>query len=115
MSDLYTLYKAKSYIDKLANGINPLTDEPVKDDDVLNDVKLTRCFFYVSDVLRQVIENGGEVQKRASRRTGFNISDEDLERFEYSDEPIVLTHIIERINSLINQNQMKKTAFQNGD
>ena len=59
MTDLEKIEYAKSFIDKLANGINPLDDSPIPDNDIANNVRLSRCFFYVSDILRQVIENGG--------------------------------------------------------
>ena len=59
MTELEKIAYAKSFIDKLANGINPLDDTPIPDDDIANNVRLSRCFFYVSDILRQVYENGG--------------------------------------------------------
>ena len=59
MTELETLERAKMYLEKLANGINPVDGIPVPDEDVINNVRLSRCFFYVADVLRQVIENGG--------------------------------------------------------
>lgn len=49
----------KAFIDNLANGINPIDAQPVAEYGVVNNVRLTRCFCYVSDILRQVIENGG--------------------------------------------------------
>ena len=61
MDNLELLMRAKTYMDKLANGVNPLDDTPVLEDDIVNNIRISRCFFYVSDVLRQVIENGGEV------------------------------------------------------
>lgn len=61
-TELDTMKHAKEYIDKLANGIDPFTDKPVPDDDIINNVKLSRCFFYISGVLAKVIENGGEVK-----------------------------------------------------
>lgn len=60
-TELDTMKHAKEYIDKLANGIDPFTDKPVPDDDIVNNVKLSRCFFYISGILEKVIENGGEV------------------------------------------------------
>ena len=59
MTELEKIERAKMYMDKLANGINPIDDTVVPDDDLINNVRLSRCFFFVSDVLRQVIENGG--------------------------------------------------------
>lgn len=36
-------------IKKLANGINPIDDSAVQDENVINHVRLSRCFFYVAD------------------------------------------------------------------
>ena len=59
MTELEKIERARMYMDKLANGINPIDDTMVPDEDIINNVRLSRCFFYVSDILRQVIENGG--------------------------------------------------------
>ena len=59
MTELETLERAKMYMEKLANGINPIDGSMIPDEDVVNNVRLSRCFFYVADVLRQVIDNGG--------------------------------------------------------
>lgn len=56
MTEKELLIHAKNYIDKLANGINPLTGEPVADDDIVNNVRISRCLFYVSSVLKSVID-----------------------------------------------------------
>ena len=57
MTELERIAYAKSFIDKLANGINPLEDTPIPEDDIVNNVRLSRCFFYVSDLLRQVYDD----------------------------------------------------------
>lgn len=59
MTELETMQRAKMYMDKLARGIDPITNQEVYDDSVLNNIRLARCFFYVSDILGQVIANGG--------------------------------------------------------
>ena len=56
MTELEKIAYAKTYIEKLANGINPLTDQPVPDADSINNVRISRCLFYVSDLLRQIVE-----------------------------------------------------------
>ena len=55
MTELETMQRAKMYMDKLAQGIDPITDRELPEDSALNNVRLARCFFYVSDVLGQVI------------------------------------------------------------
>ena len=59
MTELDKLIRAESYIRKMANGINPITDETAADDDMVNNVRITRCLYYVSDILGQVIANNG--------------------------------------------------------
>lgn len=38
MTELDKLIRAESYIRKMANGINPITDETAADDDMVNNV-----------------------------------------------------------------------------
>ena len=59
MTEIEKIKYAKIFIDKLANGINPLDDSPVPENDIVNNVRLSRCFFYVSGSLSEVIEKGG--------------------------------------------------------
>ena len=73
MTELEKIEYAKSFIDKLANGINPLDDTPIPEGDIANHVRLSRCFFYVSDILRRVVENGGiqpasMIQRKQSKK-----------------------------------------------
>ena len=61
MNDLEIMQRAKQYIDALANGFDPISGHPVRDEDVINQVRISRCLFYVSGILQKVIDNGGEV------------------------------------------------------
>lgn len=67
MTELEKIERARMYMDKLANGIDPIDDSAIPDGDVIHNVRLSRCFFFVSDVLRQVIENGG-IKPAAERK-----------------------------------------------
>ena len=44
MTELEKIERAKMYMDKLANGINPIDDTMAPDDDLINNVRLSRCF-----------------------------------------------------------------------
>ena len=107
MTELEKIEYAKVFIDKLANGINPLDDSTIKEDDIVNNVRLSRCFFYVSDILRQVIENGGVVSKRA-RGKKFSLNADQLAKFNYSNISIPISEIAKRINALLEDDEMKK-------
>lgn len=109
MTEIEKIEYTKSFIDKLANGINPLDDTPIPNDDLLNNIRISRCMFYVSDILRQVIENKGfKKQTNDKNKIPFNISPEQLANFQFSQEPVGITEITKRINNLIDENIMKK-------
>ena len=63
MIDMSKLKTAQDWVEKLANGINPLTLEPIKEDDIVNNVHISRCLFFVSEMLGKV-----EPPKSASRK-----------------------------------------------
>ena len=107
MTELETMQRAKMYLDKLAKGIDPITDQEVPEDSLLNNVRLARCFFYVSDVLEQVIANGGVIGSKP-RLTPFTISAEQLARVEISREPVRVTQLVDMISAAVGDPQMKK-------
>ena len=108
MTELEKIAYAKSFMDKLANGINPLDDTPIPDADIVNNVRLSRCFFYVSDILRQVYENGGVTKPKYSPKKPFSITQEQLARFEYSSCPISASAIARKINWLVKEDIEEK-------
>lgn len=114
MTEIEKLQRAKLYMDKLANGIDPITDRQVPEDSALNNVRLSRCFFYVADILRQVLENGGtETPNKASKKTAqaaFWLSAEQREAFICSAEPISISVLVGKINGMIDAENMKKLA-----
>ena len=112
MTELEKIAYAKTFIDKLANGINPLNDQPIPDGDIVNNVRLSRCFFYVSDILRQVCENGGVTKPKRVRRIAFALPIECLDKFEYSREPISISSVVGRINALIVDERMKPLSYR---
>jgi hypothetical protein len=116
MDDLETLKHAKKYIDKLANGINPITDQPVPETDTVNNVRITRCLFYVSSALQKMIDHS-DTEKETKQRTAkgskkkaFWLSVDDLNAFAFSDTPIPISEICKRLNDLKRDDGMKKLS-----
>lgn len=71
MTELEKIRYTKDFIDKMANGVNPLDGSPIPENDLLNHVRISRCLFYVSDILRQVIENDGTEKKKRQSQASF--------------------------------------------
>ena len=113
MTELDKMIRAESYIRKMANGINPITDETAADDDMVNNVRVTRCLYYVSDILRQVIANNGVIEKKAhgsGKKTSFFMTDEQRAAFTVFDHPVYLKELVEKVNLLTEANKCKKFA-----
>lgn len=113
MTEAETMQRAKMYIDKLAKGINPLDDSVIPEGDIINNVRLSRCLFYVSDILGKVIENGGINPPKKPKKKSFNISFEQIQRFQFSDAGMQISKIAEMINALVNNPDMKKLTHGN--
>ena len=119
MNEIEKVKYAKSFIDDLANGINPLDGTPTREDDIVNNVRLSRCFFFVSDVLRRVCESSdgekiilGHAPKRGRRvKQLFSITAEQISRFEPSETPISATVLAKKINALVDTANMKKLSY----
>ena len=112
MTELETLERAKMYMEKLANGINPIDGTVIPDEDIVNNVRLSRCFFYVADVLRQVIDNGGVAPQKKVKKEPFSLSTAQRSAFEFSDTPIPISEIAKRINALSANENMEKLSYK---
>ena len=64
MQDDNKTITAKDWILKLANGINPLNGSTLPDDDIVNNVHISRCLFYVSDLLDTIPDNNKKKSKK---------------------------------------------------
>ncbi len=109
MTELETMQRAKMYLDKLARGIDPITGKEVTEDSVLNNVRISRCLLYVSDVLEQVIANGGTVGRKPPK-SGFSITREQLTRFPLSEQPVRISEFVELLWQCAADPEMKKPS-----
>lgn len=105
--NLELLKHAKEYIEKMANGINPLTGETVPDNDMINNIRISRCLFYVNSILGEVIENASKKSNKP-KTIPFHLSQEELSKFEYTNEILSISMIVKKINELNSNEEMKK-------
>jgi len=111
MYEMEMLKRATTYISKLANGIDPLTDTVLPSDTIMNNIRISRCLFYVSDVLSKVIENGGEVyRKPQSQKIKFDITAEQLKKVKTSTNLVSISEFCRRIDAAAENENMKKLS-----
>lgn len=106
MTELETLQRAKMYMDQLAQGVDPISQQELPYDSALNNVRLARCFFYVSGVLEQVIRNGGQVG--SVHKAEFAITPEQLSRVQPSPYPIRITEFADMLLQAVDGAAMKR-------
>lgn len=99
------LLLANEYVTCLAKGIHPITKTVLPDDSVINDVKIVRCLYFVSEVLKDSIKKS---EKKSGRKKPFSLSQYDLCRFKISKGEITISAIVRKLNDLKSDENMVK-------
>ncbi|WP_440448511.1 hypothetical protein [Ruminococcus intestinalis] len=60
-----------------------------------------------SDVLRNLIENNNNPQKKKNSKISFSVTPQQLADYVFDDNPITVTEITKKLNSLIDTEEMK--------
>lgn len=103
MAEIEIIKRAITYFNKMVQGINPLTGEPVSSDDLIRNESISFCLAYVSLLLNQIIE---KEESSASEPFLDKTSDapktiaDKLEAFEFSETPISINDLVQRIQTL---------------
>ena len=108
MIDMEKLVTAKVWIEKLANGINPLNDELVKEDDLINNVHISRCLFYVTELL-DGIKAGTTVEGRG--RKSFFLSSKEAANIHIP-TPNGIANFVKLVNGYIPSDMKPLSATQ---
>lgn len=89
--DMKRLETAIIYLQRIADGNNPVNNMPAEDDAVLNNPNVVRCMCFVKEVLEKVQENGGKIggtiiidRKKTVGEVVFPF--EVLDEFEYRED-----------------------------
>lgn len=106
MRDIKKTKIAKDWIFQLANGINPIDGTDLSDTDIVNNVHISRCLFYVADVMDFAIRK----MRKESRdeKIEFNIDAESLSKV-YIAEKTGMSSFVNEINKVIPEN-MKRAS-----
>lgn len=110
MADVEKLRKVKQCMDSLAEGLNPFTGQPLPEEDIVNDVRVSRSLFFVSALLQEQMQ-GTRVQK-TGKRQAFRLSLEERERVEFSTQPIPASELARRMNDAADAQNCKKISYR---
>ncbi len=110
MTELEKIQYTKNFIDKLAKGINPIDDSAITEGEVAVNTRILGCFSYVSDILGQVIENGGTKKPKKQRKSPFVFFEEMRQNIKISENPIQVSEIVGQLNSMVNLEEIKRLS-----
>lgn len=104
IDDREKLIRAKEIILKMANGINPVNNQPIDEGNFMNDPRMIRCMFYVANSLEKLI-NGEKIV--VSKPSEFIITPEQKSMVQFPDEKIGVNEFSRCINSVIDRTKSK--------
>lgn len=109
----YTMYNknqlrvANDWMKCLARGYDPRTGEFLSGDTVIHDVEVTRCFYFLSEIIEELLSNSVIMRKRI-RIDDFYLTDDMKTTIQPVDCNVTVSTFIEAYNARIGELKMKK-------
>ena len=98
--DLKKLETAILYIQRIAEGKNPVNNVAADEDSILNNPNVIRCMYFAKEVLEEVKKNNGYIGKKKSKKDMLKFPVGSLASFQYrEDKPI--TKFVEHVEEII--------------
>lgn len=107
MTELEKLCRAKLYIDNLAQGIDPISGKEIVDDSVVNHVRVSRCLYYVSEIIQNVIEQN-RLAVHKPKKQKFAITAQQLSRVHPAEHPLRITEFADLLYHAVDEPGMQK-------
>lgn len=110
MADIEKLRKIKQCIDSLAEGMNPFTGQPLPENDIVNDVRVSRNLFLASSFIQEQMNE--IIAKKPGQKPEFRMSLKERERVEFSSQPISVSELTRRMNDAVGTRDCKKISYR---
>lgn len=107
--DLSRLDVAIKYVERIADGRNPVNNVPLENNDILNNPNIIRCMYFIKDVLEAVQDNGGVIGSRSGKEPSLPFPMEILDQFSYVEDKSI-THVLNQIYEPIAEMNIKKVS-----
>lgn len=90
---------------RMANGVDPLTGEVLGEDSFLNNPKIIRCFYYITEVLDNVMNNAYSYGVKLAH---FIITPEQISKVALPEGKIGVNEFSKQVNMCIDLSVSKK-------
>ena len=109
--DMKKLETAIIYLQRIADGNNPINNLPATEDSVLNNPNVIRCMFFVREILEEVKKNGGYIGKKAKKNDKVDFPLDILNTVTYREDKSI-SRFVEQINESIDESVYKKMNYK---
>ena len=97
---------AKTVLERIAKGIDPLTGELISEDSFLQDPRIIRCFYFVTEIMDNVVN--GTYSRGGNRPSDFIITPEQKSNVILTDGKLGVNEFSKCINACIDASVSKK-------
>ncbi|MCD8069180.1 MAG: hypothetical protein LUE87_09905 [Lachnospiraceae bacterium] len=99
------------YVERIADGKNPVTGLDAGTDTVLNDPNVIRCMFFIRELLEGVRCNGGYIGSRPKKSELADFPLDVLQSYTYREDKTI-TRLVEQLNEPADENQYRKLSYK---
>jgi len=107
--DRAKLEVAIKYVERIADGCNPVNNVPLENDSVLNNPNIIRCMYFIKEVLEEVQNNGGIIGGKQGKESMRPFPLEILDDFTYKEDKSI-THVLHQVYEPIEEMNVKKIS-----
>jgi hypothetical protein len=104
--ELEQLNQTKNVLERLAQGLNPLTGKMVEKESFLKHGEIGKCLAVAGEVVERLIRNGGRVNK--TRQTPFNITAAQKKAVQLPTGKIGVNEFSRCVNRCLSSDDSKK-------
>ena len=109
--DMKKLETAILYLERIAEGNNPVNNMPAEEDSVLNNPNVIRCMYFVKEVLEKVKQNNGYIGRKPRRLDKPEFPLDTLKSFSYREDKTI-SKLVEQLNEPIDENVYQKLSYK---
>ena len=117
--DTRKLEIAIQYLQRIAEGHNPVNNIPVDDDSVIKNPNVVRCMLFVKETLEKVKRNDGYIGRRPRTKKDSSIKNSSkkeyplqaLKNFRYSEDKSV-SRLVDQFNGLTDLTIFQKLTYK---
>ena len=109
--DKKKLETAILYLQRIADGNNPVNNMPAEEDTVLNNPNVIRCMYFVKEVLEEVKRNNGCIGKGVKRSDKQEFPMEALAAFAYREDQAI-SKLVGQINESVDDRVYRKLTYK---